>query len=103
MTSAISLKFEVDPVRKALVGACLLADRSVEEMQAAKAGLIFVVYGDEGKRQINNFRDKVKVVRRRFPHLSSIEVVTQEDFEVHGVGVTQHSTRRTETPSSAAP
>lgn len=75
------IEVENDPVRKAIVGACLLADCSLEEMQAARAGLIFVVYSESGKRQISNFKDKVEVIRHRCPHLSSIEVVTDEEFK----------------------
>jgi len=75
------IEVECDPTRKAVVGACLLADCSIEEMRAAKAGLIFIIYSKNGKRQINNFKDKVKIIRRRLPNLSSIEVVTDEDFK----------------------
>lgn len=74
------IEVECDPTRKAIVGACLLADLSIEEMQAAAAGLIFIIYSKNGKKQIANFRAKVKIIRRRLPHLSSIRVVTDEDF-----------------------
>ena len=50
-------------------------------MQVATAGLIFIIYSKSGKRQINNFKDKVEVIRRRCPHLSSIQVVADEDFK----------------------
>lgn len=75
------IEVEGDPVRKALVGACLLADCSLEAMQEAKAGLIFIVYSEIGKKQINDFKAKVELIRNRLPHLSSIEVVTDEDFK----------------------
>ena len=75
------IEVECDPVRKAMVGACLLADCSVEAMQHTKAGLIFVIYSKSGKKQINNFKDKVEVIRHRCPHLSSIQVVTDEEFK----------------------
>jgi hypothetical protein len=75
------IEVENDPTRKAIVGACLLADCSLAEMQTATAGLIFVVYSENGKHQINNFREKVKVIKDRCPRLSSICVVTDEDFK----------------------
>ena|ERR1019366_4307290 len=74
------IEVEGDPVRKAIVGACLLADCSVEEMQSTRAGLIFIVYSKSGKRQLNNFKAKVELIKDRCPHLSSIQVVTDEDF-----------------------
>ena len=75
------IEVECDPVRKAVVGACLLADCSIEEVRAAKAGLIFIIYSKNGKKQIDNFRAKIEVIRHRLPHLSSIHVVTDEDFK----------------------
>lgn len=75
------IEVECDPVRKALVGACLLADCSLKAMQDAKAGLIFIVYSKKGKTQINDFKAKVELIRNRLPHLSSIRVVTKEDFK----------------------
>jgi len=75
------IEVENDPMRKAIVGACLLADCSLEQMQDATAGLIFIIYSENGKKQIKNFKDKVEIIRSRCPHLSSIEVVTDEDFK----------------------
>jgi hypothetical protein len=74
------IEVENDPMRKAIVGACLLADCSLEQMQDATAGLIFIIYSENGKKQISNFKDKVEVIRDRCPHLSSIQIVTREDF-----------------------
>lgn len=87
------IEVEGDPVRKAIVGACLLADRSVEEMRAKRAGLIFIIYSKGGKKQINDFRAKVEVIRRRLLHLSSIQVVTDADFK-RGKGFEIRSTRK---------
>ena len=85
------IEVEGDPTRKGIVGACQLADCSIEEMQVAKAGLIFIIYSKSGKRQINSFKAKVEVIRRRCPHLSSIQVVTDEDFK-QGKGLEIRST-----------
>ena len=74
------IEVECDPVRKAIVGACLLADCSIEEMQETPAGLIFIIYSESGKKQISNFRAKVELIRCRCPHLSSINVVSYEEF-----------------------
>ena len=75
------IEVENDPVRKAIVGACLLADCSIQERRGKPAGLIFIIYSENGKRQIKNFKGRVEDIRHRCPHLSSIEVVTYEDFK----------------------
>jgi hypothetical protein len=86
------IEVEHDPIRKAIVGACLLADCSVEEMKGEPAELIFIVYSESGKRQISNFIQKVDVIKKRFKHLSSIRVVTDEDFKhSRGVAIRSHS------------
>jgi hypothetical protein len=78
-------------VRKAIVGACLLADCSVEEMQDAAAGLIFIIYSEKGNEQIDDFKNKVEIIRDRCPHLSSIQIVTDEEFK-QGKGFETRST-----------
>jgi hypothetical protein len=75
------IEVENDPMRKGIVGACMLADCSVEAMQLARAGLIFIVYSKSGKQQIKNFKDKVEIIKHRCPHLSTIQVMTDEDFK----------------------
>jgi len=74
------IEIECDPVRKALAGACILADCSIEVMQTAKAGLIFIVYSPEGKRRFKDFVKRVEILKPRCPHLS-IQVVRDEDFK----------------------
>jgi hypothetical protein len=61
----------------------------------AAAGVIFIIYSKSGKKQINNFKDKVELIRHRCPHLSSIQIVTDEDFK-RGKGFEICSTRRKE-------
>jgi hypothetical protein len=85
------IEVECDPVRKAIVGACLLADCSVEEMQDAAAGLIFIIYSEKGNEQIDDFKNKVEIIRDRCPHLSSIQIVTDEEFK-QGKGFETRST-----------
>ncbi len=75
------IEVENDPMRKVIAGACLLADCSLEKMQRAKAKLIFIVYSKDGKQQIENFRNKVNFVQHRLPHLSSISVLTEDEFK----------------------
>ncbi|MBI4483114.1 MAG: hypothetical protein HY652_09510 [Acidobacteria bacterium] len=69
-------------MRKALVGACVLADYSVKAMrQRTRPALIFVVYHENGKKQIGNFREKLVIARKYCRNLSSIQVVTDDEFK----------------------
>jgi len=87
------IEVENDPMRKAIAGACLLADCCLEKMQKAKAELLFIVFSKNGKQQIENFRNKVDFVRHRLLHLSSIQVVTDKEFK-QGRGFETRSTRK---------
>jgi hypothetical protein len=72
---------ESDPVRKALVGASILADHSIDELkQRAKPRLIFVVYDEHGIRQIRDFKERLDIAKRYCSHLDDIEIYSQADF-----------------------
>jgi len=87
------IEVENDPMRKAIVGACLLADCSVKEMCSEPAALIFIVYSEIGRRQIKNFKDRIEVIKGRLTHLSSIQAVTVEEFK-RGKGLEIRPTRK---------
>jgi hypothetical protein len=74
------IEVENDPMRRSVVGACVLADCSIEIMQTTPATLIFVVYSEIGKHQIGNFKNKVETIKHRCPHLS-IRVATDDEFK----------------------
>lgn len=76
------IEIENDPVRKALVGASILADRSVAELkQTTKPRLIFVVYSEDGIRQLHNFVEKIGIAREYCTHLRDIEIYSEVDFK----------------------
>lgn len=75
------IEVENDPMRKALVGASVLADCSVAELkQQNKPRLIFVVYTKIGIKQIPNFIEKLKIAKKYCPHLKNIEIYLEPDF-----------------------
>jgi len=76
------IEVENDPVRKAIVGASILADASVKELdQKTKPTLIFIIYLPDGIKQIHNFEDKLKIVRPYCDNLKEINVYSEEKFK----------------------
>ncbi|MCS7198668.1 MAG: hypothetical protein NZ930_08395, partial [Candidatus Bipolaricaulota bacterium] len=59
------IEIENEPVRKALIGASILADYSIRELQPeVRPRLIFVVYTEQGIKQISNFREKLTIAKQ---------------------------------------
>jgi len=76
------IEVENDPVRKALVGASILADYSIAELvQQTKPRLVFVVYAKKGIGQISNFNEKLKIAKKYCANLKNIEVYPELDFK----------------------
>ncbi|MBI3373548.1 MAG: hypothetical protein HY017_17620 [Betaproteobacteria bacterium] len=76
------VEVENDPMRKAIVGASVLADASIAELrQRIKPTLFFVVYHSDGIRQIPNFLNKVDLVRPYCQNLKGIEVHSLKTFK----------------------
>ena len=76
------IEVESDPVRKVLVGASILANHSIAELgQQTRPQLIFVVYSEQGIRQIPNFIEKLKIAKKYCTHLENIEICSKADFK----------------------
>jgi hypothetical protein len=76
------IEVENDPMRKAIVGASILADACIREIQqSCKPTLIFVVYMPQRVRQIPNFESKIEIVRPYCKNLGSIEVYSIDEFK----------------------
>ena len=76
------IEIENDPVRKALVGASILADYSVHELkQETRPRLIFVVYAEQGIKQILNFVEKLAIAKQYCSHLGNIEIYSEREFK----------------------
>ena len=75
------VEVENDPVRKVIVGASILADYSVAELQQTTSRLIFVVYSEKGIKQIHNFIKKLDIAKKYCPHLENIEIYSEADFK----------------------
>jgi hypothetical protein len=76
------IEIENDPVRKALVGASVLADYSLAQFrQKAKPRLIFVIYSEIGIKQIKNFKEKLKIAGKYCKQLKNIKVYPESDFK----------------------
>lgn len=75
------IEVEVDPMRKVVVGASILADYSIKLFQRAKPILIFVVYSDKGLKQIPNFVEKIAIAKKYCSNLKDIKVYSIEDFK----------------------
>jgi len=74
------IEVENDPVRKAIVGASILADASLKALNG-NAKLYFVIYDQEGIRQIHNFRAKAEIAKRYCYNINEINVVSFEEFK----------------------
>jgi hypothetical protein len=74
------IEVESDPTRKSIVGACILADASLKELNS-RAQLYFVIYHQDGIRQIHNFRTRVEIAKRYCGNLHVINVVSFEEFK----------------------
>ena len=75
------IEVENDPVRKALVGASVLADYCIKKMQKVKPVLIFVIYSREGIKQIPNFKEKIKIAKKYCKNLKNIKIFTTSEFK----------------------
>jgi hypothetical protein len=76
------IEIENDPVRKALVGASILADYSMRALkQEARPRLIFVVYTEQGVKQIPNFKEKLAIAKQYCLHLGDIEIYSEKEFK----------------------
>lgn len=76
------IEVENDPVRKALVGAAILADYAVGKCeQKSKPNLLFIVYSDKGIRQMNNFRAKLKIAKAYCRNIAEVEICSKNDFD----------------------
>jgi hypothetical protein len=75
------IEVENDPMRKNLVGASILADYSISQLkQVEKPTLIFLVYTNEGKKQIHNFIEKLKIAKKYCKNLKDIKIFHIDDF-----------------------
>ena len=75
------IEVENDPMRKNLVGASILADYSVSQLkQIEKPTLIFIVYTNEGKKQFDNFNEKLKIAKKYCKNLKDIKLFHIDDF-----------------------
>jgi hypothetical protein len=76
------IEVENDPMRKSIVGASILADASINELkQNTRPRLIFIVYTDQGIKQMQNFKDKIDVARSYFKSLADAEIFSEDEFK----------------------
>ena len=76
------IEVECDPVRKALVGAAVLADYSINQMKVkTKPVLIYIIYTEEGIKQIHNFKERIRVAKEYCKHLKDILIFTEKEFK----------------------
>lgn len=76
------IEVENDPMRKAIVGASVLADACIKQLrQRKKPTLLFVVYMKQGIRQIANFDQKIELVKPYCQSLKDITVQSVQDFK----------------------
>ncbi|MGD8524544.1 MAG: hypothetical protein PVF56_25590 [Desulfobacterales bacterium] len=78
---AYIIEVENDLVRKALVGASVLADYCIGKMQKVKPALVFVIYSREGIKQIPNFREKIKIAKKYCKNLKNIRIFSTSEFK----------------------
>lgn len=75
------IEVENDPLRKALIGASILADYSTGLLkQRVKPRLIFVIYPDQGIKQIPSFKTRIRIAKGYCAHIKNIEVYSWPEF-----------------------
>ena len=74
------IEIESDPIRKAIVGASILADASLKALKE-KGNLYFVIYDPKGVKQIHNFQSKAKIAKEYCHNLNKINVLSFEEFQ----------------------
>lgn len=58
------IEIECDPVRKSIVGAAILADYCLKfRKQLVKPDFYFIVYGENGIKQLKDFQARIKVIK----------------------------------------
>ena len=75
------IEVETDPVRKALVGACIMADYCIGIDQAdgnPKPKLIFVI-GKKGEGALQNFRDRIPIMKSHISYLDKEIIIDTEE------------------------
>jgi hypothetical protein len=85
------IEVENDPMRKNLVGASILADYSMSQLkQIEKPTLIFVVYTDEGKKQMKAFIGKLRIAKEYCKNLEDIKIFHKDDFKKEDLSRSQN-------------
>ena len=80
------IEVEGDPVRKAIVGASVLADYSIAALnQRTRPILIFVIYSEQGIRQIRKFAEKLEITKKYCTHLEDVQVHPEAHFKELGL------------------
>lgn len=74
------IEVESNPIRKAIVGASILADASLKVLRE-KGNLYFVIYNPKGIKQIHNFQSKAKIAKKYCHKLNKINVLSFEEFK----------------------
>lgn len=74
------IEVESDPIRKAIVGASILADASLKALNE-NGKLYFVIYDPKGIKQIHKFQAKAEIAKRYCYHINEITVVSFEEFK----------------------
>jgi hypothetical protein len=77
------IEVENDPMRKALVGASVLADACMKEIRQRKkpALIFFVVYMEQGIKQIPNVDGKIALVKPYCRSLRDIRALSVQEFK----------------------
>lgn len=75
------IEIEKDPMRKSIVGAAILADYSINQIQTNPAELIFIIYDPKGISQIHNFKQRITIVKPYCNNINNINVVSWDDFQ----------------------
>lgn len=74
------IEVENDPTRKAIVGAVILADASLNALNQ-KGKLYFVIYNSKGIRQIPNFKSKIEIAKKYCKSLHEVNIVSYSEFQ----------------------
>jgi len=80
------IEVECDPVRKVLVGASVLADYSISQMKLkTKPVVIFIVYTEQGIKQIHNFKERIKIAKQYCKNIKEIMILSDKEFEKYSL------------------
>ena len=75
------IEIECDPIRKSIIGAPILADYCLAlRQQSTKPEFYFIIYDENGIKQIKDFKARIKVIGHYIKHIQTPIIGTPDQI-----------------------